>query len=56
MYNTLKSHNAVWRDQTKSKGDVVKLAVIAELAEIRRLLEVEYDKIDKQPVKKQSNI
>ena len=29
VYNTFRSQNAVWREKTKSKGDIVKLAVIA---------------------------
>ena len=28
VYNTFRSQHAVWREQTKSKGDIVKLAVI----------------------------
>lgn len=44
IYDTLRSHQASWRDQTKSKGDIVKLQTIAGFVVLREMLETEYEK------------
>ena len=45
IYDTNRSHQAMWREQTKQKGDMVKLKVVLSFIELRKMLLLEYDQI-----------
>jgi len=43
IYDSLRSHQASWRNQTKQKGDMVKLQTMAGFVLLLDMLDTEYD-------------
>ena len=43
IYDSLRSHQASWRNQTKQKGDMVKIQTMAGFVLLLDMLDAEYD-------------